>query len=196
MSSVVDICNVALARLGDSATVSSIDPPEGSMQAEHCAIFYPIARDSLLETHDWNFATSRWRLARITGTPPGRWSFSYSLPPDFIRAISVFSEDNEDAPVEYVIESGAVLTNAESVLIRYVRRENDTTRYSRLVIDALAWLLASYLAGPVMKGSDGAKMSQQCLQFYQVALSLAARSDAAQQNTPAYEGTSWIMARR
>ena len=33
MSSVVDICNIALSRLGDRATVTSIDPPEGSAQA-------------------------------------------------------------------------------------------------------------------------------------------------------------------
>lgn len=51
MASEVDICNLALARLGDNATVASIDPPEGSAQAEHCARFYAIARDSLLEMH-------------------------------------------------------------------------------------------------------------------------------------------------
>ena len=40
MASEVEICNLALARLGDAATVVSIDPPEGSAQAEHCAMFY------------------------------------------------------------------------------------------------------------------------------------------------------------
>ena len=56
MASEVDICNLALGHLGDNATVSSISPPEGSAQAEHCARFYPIARDALLEMHNWNFA--------------------------------------------------------------------------------------------------------------------------------------------
>ena len=37
-----------LGHIGDAATVSSINPPEGSAQAEHCARFYPIARDALL----------------------------------------------------------------------------------------------------------------------------------------------------
>ena len=59
MSSEVAICNLALAHLGDSATVASIDPPEGSAQSEHCARFYPIARDALLEMHAWKFATRR-----------------------------------------------------------------------------------------------------------------------------------------
>ena len=38
MASDVQICNIALAHLGDTATVASINPPEGSAQAEHCDI--------------------------------------------------------------------------------------------------------------------------------------------------------------
>ena len=53
MASEIAICNLALSHLGDAANIASIDPPEGSAQAEHCATFYPIARDSLLEMHDW-----------------------------------------------------------------------------------------------------------------------------------------------
>ena len=49
MASEVDICNLALGHLGDNATVASLNPPEGSVQAQHCARFYPIARDALLE---------------------------------------------------------------------------------------------------------------------------------------------------
>ena len=64
MASEVDICNLALSHLGDNATVASIDPPEGSAQAEHCSRFYPIARDTLLEMHNWNFSTRRAVLAQ------------------------------------------------------------------------------------------------------------------------------------
>ena len=79
MASEVDICNLALARLGDNATVASIDPPEGSAQAEHCARFYAIARDSLLEMHAWKFATRRVQLAKLT-VPSWDWSFAYAEP--------------------------------------------------------------------------------------------------------------------
>ena len=68
MASEVDICNLALAHLGDSATVASINPPEGSAQAEMCQRFYPIARDSLLEMHNWGFATRRKALAQLNNT--------------------------------------------------------------------------------------------------------------------------------
>ena len=65
MASVVDICNLALAHLGDDATISSIDPPEGSAQAEHCKRFYTSARDTLLQLHPWNFASKRIALAEL-----------------------------------------------------------------------------------------------------------------------------------
>ena len=43
MATEVDICNLALAHLGDDATIATIKPPEGSAQAEKAARFYPIA---------------------------------------------------------------------------------------------------------------------------------------------------------
>ena len=88
MSSVVDLCNLALSRLGDSATVASIDPPEGSSQAEHCSRFYPIARDSLLEMHDWKFATRRAPLSELT-VDSFNWAHAYAEPNGALRIISV-----------------------------------------------------------------------------------------------------------
>lgn len=185
MPSVVGICNIALSRLGDAATVASIDPPEGSAQAEHCSLFYPAARDALLEQHPWGFATRRSRLPRIADMPiGGQWRFAYALPNEFIRAIDVFAEGAERDPADYSIEGGSVLANIERACMRYVFRQDDTARYPPLFTDALAWLLASYLAGPVLKNQEGAAESKRCLQFYQASLSLAARSDAGQRKMP------------
>ena len=69
MASDVDICNLALSFLGDDANVSSISPPEGSQQSEHCARFYPIARDGLLQMHNWNWA-SRRRASEVRSSSP------------------------------------------------------------------------------------------------------------------------------
>ena len=63
MATEVDICNLALAHLGDDATIASLSPPEGSAQAEKAARFYPIARNTLLEMHTWNFASKAWKLS-------------------------------------------------------------------------------------------------------------------------------------
>jgi len=95
MSSVVDICNLSLSHVGDSATVSSIDPPEGSAQAEHCARFYPIARDSMLEMAYWNFTARRVTLAQVTMDWP-EWKYAYALPGDVLNIMGVLSHDAED----------------------------------------------------------------------------------------------------
>lgn len=88
MASEVDICNLALGHLGDNATVASIDPPEGSAQAEHCQRFYPIARDSLLELHNWNFATRRSQLAELTSTW-SEWKYAYAYPSNVINLLAI-----------------------------------------------------------------------------------------------------------
>jgi hypothetical protein len=95
MASEVDICNLALAHLGDSATVASINPPEGSAQAEMCQRFYPIARDSLLEMHNWGFATRRKPLAQLNNTSK-QWKYAYIIPGDMQTALSVIPPDAED----------------------------------------------------------------------------------------------------
>lgn len=96
MASDVDIVNLALSRLGDDATVTSLDPPEGSAQAEHCAQFYPIARDSLLELHNWNFATRRIVLAAVTLPDNAGFLYAYSAPSDCIQIIAILPPDSTD----------------------------------------------------------------------------------------------------
>lgn len=183
MASEVDISNIALAHLGDAATVASIDPPEGSAQAEHCAIFYPIARDALLEMHDWGFATRRVALAQLTNETTA-WAYCYARPNDMIRAIGVLDPTAADdssvavptvtgwagapltnggiyTPREFALESrvdGAevVYTNQADAVMRYVSRVTDTSRFPPLVVICLGHFLASLLAGPVVKGSAGA----------------------------------------
>lgn len=102
MASEVDICNLALGHLGDNATVTSINPPEGSAQAEHCARFYPIARDSLLEMHFWNFCMRRINLASLEATWP-EWKYAYAVPNDALNLIAVMPPDaNDDYATRFV----------------------------------------------------------------------------------------------
>lgn len=157
MASEVNICNLALGHLGDEATVSSISPPEGSAQAEHCAHFYPLARDALLEMHPWSFAVRRVNLAQA-GTPPPTWGFAYAVPTALIRPLAILmpgATDDTDTQ-DYVIEvdsDGArrVYTDIEAAIMRYITQVSDTTKFTPLFVNTLSWLLASYLAGPITK---------------------------------------------
>jgi len=187
MASAVDICNLALSRLGDDATVSSIDPPEGSVQAEHCKRFYSMARDVALSKHLWNFATKRAALALLSGVTTAEWQYAYSAPSDILSssaAVNVYPDGSFlDGGVEFAIETttanGVVIyTNVENAYIRYTSKVTDTTRFTIEFVDALSYLLASYLAGPVLKGEMGMKIGLDMLKMFKLSMAEAAASDA------------------
>lgn len=200
MASEIDIVNLALSRLGDDATVASLYPPEGSAQAEHAARFYPVARDTLLEMYHWNFATKRAALAELAVTPPA-WSYAYALPADCMVVLNVIpSEARDQDAQQYRRESLAngqqvIVTDQPVASIRYQARVTDTTKFSPLFVDALAWLLASYLAGPILKGDSGIKMAQQASQMALAMAGRAAASDANQQHVTPEHTPEWLSFR-
>lgn len=200
MASEIDIVNLALSRLGDDATVASLYPPEGSAQAEHAARFYPVARDTLLEMHHWGFATRRAALAALAVTSPA-WVYAYALPADCMAVVNVVPPDGRDQDAQqYRRESLAngqevIVTDQPVASIRYQARVTDTTKFSPLFVDALAWLLASYLAGPILKGDSGIKMAQQASQMALAMAGRAAASDANQQHVTPEHTPDWISFR-
>lgn len=227
MSSEVDICNLALAHLGDTATVASIDPPDGSAQAQHCARFYPIARNTILEMATWGFATRRIALAQLTNTW-SQWTYAYAMPAGVMNLIAVLSPDATDdysevyappdyrqfppgyyrndllgtayTPQPYTIEtntdgSQVILTNVQNALLRYTVVVDDTTQFSALFTLALSWLLASLLAGPLIKGDTGSAEAKRCLGMFQVFESQAESSDANQTRITPVQATPWITGR-
>jgi hypothetical protein len=177
MASAVDICNLALAHIGDEATVSSIDPADGSAQASLCARFYPIARDALFAKFAWSWAQKRATLAELT-TAPAEWGFAYALPADYNRALEVI--DASGQRVDYVVEVdedgvSAIYTNLEDAVLRYVANVTDTSKFSPLFVSALSWLLASYLAGPITKDM---KIKESAYKVHAFELSEAMAADA------------------
>lgn len=96
MPSIVDICNTSLAHLGDEANIQSIVPPDGSAQSVHCARFYATTRDSLLEMHDWNFASRRAVLAEFETNPVNQWQYAYAAPNLMICARKIIDVNATD----------------------------------------------------------------------------------------------------
>lgn len=199
MASDIDIANLALARLGDTANVPSLVPPDGSAQAAHCARFYPFARNTLLELHEWGFATRRAVLA-LTGENVGDWAYAYALPSDALRVIDILPQSaGEGSAQDYSIEANAdsrlILTDQEGAVVRYVGLVTDATRFSPLFVEALSWLLASHLAGPLIKGDAGAGMAKSCYQTAMMLVAQARASDAGQRKGKPGHLPAWIGSR-
>lgn len=185
MATAIDICNLALARLGDRATVASIDPPEGSVQADHCARFYPLAKETALAAHAWRFALTRRRLPVLDVEPVGASGRYFALPADCLAVVSVTPAEGWTPALdpmlfttENVNGARAVVADADSVVCRYVSAKTQEDAFPPEFVDALAWLLASYLAGAMIAGSSGSTVAANALQFYQNALQNAVRADA------------------
>lgn len=192
MASAVDICNTALAHIGNDNVISSIDPADGSTEAGYCKRFYPIARKELIERFIWTFARKRQALATVAN-PSKVWAYAYQMPSDCIRPVRVLSSSDangllfalangqisasavfdENASAPYEVEDGVLLTHEPEAVLLYLRDVVNPTRYTPMFVSALGYLLASYLAGPLVRGPSGAKSAQS---YRQLAL---AQGDAA-----------------
>ena len=193
MASAVDICNLALSHLGDSATVTSMSPPEGSAQADHCANFYPIARDSLLESGAWSFSTRRAAGAALTNDRD-EWAYCYAVPNLALTILGIFpegtKEESQSQPFIKELNSNnteVIYTDVENAVIKYTIAVTDTTKFTPLFVQTLAWHLAAMLAGPVLKGDAGAAEAKRCMQMAAVFQARAVESNMNQVNhKPAY----------
>lgn len=209
MANAVTICNIALSRIGNKANVSSIDPPDESTEAEACARFYPLALGTLLDMHNWSFATKRATLAlRTTDADP--WLYAYSLPSDCRHVIAVEGTDAglpipagtrfKQPPVGYLnprldngrtnefevmaSDSGLILcTDVEDARIRYVITMPSASTFPSAFTEALTWLLTTYLAGQTIRGEEGFNFAGACNKFFQQALAQAKKLDCTQAYT-------------
>lgn len=187
MASPLDICVLALSHIGDPGQITSINPPDGTPQAARCATFYPIARRTFLESRDWSFATRRTTLADLDD-PTGPWLYRYTRPAGALRVSKVLAPTSASheptAPFITELDSSGnetILTNIPEAEVVYLFDQTDTTRFTPLCVSAVAFLLGSYLAGPLIKGKYGIQVSEGLLQRYGVELSMAATANASQQ---------------
>jgi len=163
MASKVDICNISLSHLGNKAQVVSIDPPDGSVEADYCSRFFTIARDEILEAGDWTFARTRVALSALTNNPSSTWAYAYALPSDCITPRRIMTgdatqheDDSPDFDVEGLTDGTMVLlTNQSSATLVYTRTISDPTKFSPGFTTAFTYKLAAYLAGPVLRGDAG-----------------------------------------
>lgn len=196
MASVVDICNTGLGHVGNSARLTSLD--DLFVEADYCRTWYPIARDQMLASHAWGFATRRVALALLSESDVAHWRYLYAKPGLCVTPLGVYlPEEYDDANTQdYVLESNSagaevIYSNVEDAVLKYVHQVEDTTRFSALFVVALGVLLGSYLARVIPKDL---KLAASLLQEWRtVALPDAIGADAnAQQvsfrrdHTPAH----------
>ncbi len=186
MASVVDICNMALTHVGADNQIASISPPDGSVEAGLCARFYPIVRKRLIDDFVFSFTKHRVVLAEVENTST-IWSYAYTLPADCVQPLRIlqlnylagFSSALLTYPIatytnynwvvidglytergssNFEIEGNVLRTHEPDATLLYKRDVTDTNQFTPLFTEAFAMMLASYVAPPLIKGMEGAKI--------------------------------------
>jgi hypothetical protein len=88
-------------------------------------------------------------------------------------------------------------TNVETAVLRYIADVDDTTKFSPSFTACLARLLASYLAGPIIKGETGANVGAAQLKLFAGEYATATKLNANVGKRDAYQTRlpDWIAAR-
>ena len=216
ISSVLDIYNLALTRIGHEPIAS---PDERGKGGDRCRLHYPLVRDSVLAAHPWNFAIRRAALAQLAFTPTFEFTYAHALPTDpyCLRVVRTEWEANgysstavygfpgmhglSPMGIEWRIESvnisgtpvRALLCNESSCKIEYIARIEDVAQFSPLFVDALSARLAAEIS---MSMTDNQNATQTMMQLYMNKVAEARIMDA-------FEGTprevvntdGWLIAR-
>lgn len=184
----VRIANLALMRVGVTHLIDSLD--EATTEARACKAAYVPARDEVLTSHRWTFATRRAQLAAVAGAEVKGWRGVFALPSDYLQDIDLWAgmrTPSASQRARYGIEHGpegqVLLTDEEAPELRYVARVSNALRYPPLFVEAMAWRLACdlVLALPVKP-----QLGPMCFDRYRMALSSAIAADlrAGQEDEP------------
>lgn len=162
----VQLCNRALARLGESP-VESIEAPTTDIGAQ-CALIYDDAVLELLAAHPWNFAVTRQELVVLPDEPVFDWSYAFQLPtdPPCLRALDTSSDLSWGSNVPWppptsglwqIERQGAdtvLMADENPMSLRYIAAITDPVKFSPHFRAALVAELAYQMAYAVTEKAD------------------------------------------
>lgn len=158
----VQICNIALGRIGVSKAVADIETPEASVEGRMCNRFYEPTRDRVLQSFNWPFAKSYEQIALIEECPSDDWLYSYRYPATAVevwRIVTALGKlDPNPSPFERGLDDGGgglIFTNDSGPStgggpsVEFTKFITNTALFSPMFVDTLAWELAAELATPL-----------------------------------------------
>ena len=196
MTSDVQICNIALSRIGCQQFLNSLDDP--SAEANVCRMVYPFTLERVLQDFPWPFAT-RYAALQDIGSPVPPWGYRYRYPLDCIQARRVLSQSSvssssplqefaggtaalqatypawlESNPFVVIADDAnnarAILCDLAAPMLEYTARITSVGMFPPAFSNALAWAIAAEIATPL---SADVKYAQVANQTYGHALAEA-----------------------
>lgn len=209
MSSVIDICNMAIFRIGQGQRIDDLE--ENSQAARICKQFYESSRDFVLRADcDWGFATAFAQLAEVESNPNPEFTHAYAVPNDCMRvrrivnpawpqgAVPAGSEQcMPDLPrIPFRVVNGSsqrlISTNASPATLEYTLKVTSPELFDPIFVSALAWYLASEIVGPLAKDAG---IASACYAQYKSTI-LEASAAALNEGTTQYQRESTFITGR
>lgn len=162
MASKVEICNLALAKIGQPAIMSLDD---NSPRARYCLQEYDSALEAALRSYPWPFAIVRKELGRKQKAPIFGFAYYYEIPADSVRIVDIFTGGQK-----YQIESEGLATNAEHVAIRYVSKKIPVEKLDPQTLEVVVLALAVRISIPI---TENMQLKDMLFSEMQVALAQA-----------------------
>lgn len=178
MASEVDICNLALGKLGATAITSLAAP--STFEEEQCKLWYPVCRDAVLEEHTWSWASARYKLNPTGNDPVWGDDIQYQRPQGIVAVARLYANTNTRdliPPEQWKVEGQHIYSSEAAAYAVCVTRVLDPQRFTGLFVSALAARLAAELCNPL---TENTALSQQLWGEYAQKVREAAASDGLQ----------------
>ena len=139
------IANRALLLLGGNGIVSFDDE---TTESNLVSQVYSDYIQFLLSTGSWRFAMKKQQLTQLDEDPINEWTYSYTLPSDFLKLRSLFNSSQVGARtiIDYELyQNRRVYTNETSLYADYLSYPDESYwphYFVEFVINALAYQLA------------------------------------------------------
>ena len=153
----IAVCNMALDRIDIGQPIDDIAGDSDTARA--CNRWYAKCRDKVLQLGTWPFLKRQIALGLVEEDPVDKWAYSYRYPINCVRVLSIVSGNRIDAqPIEWEMgqdDTGRLIyTDEVDAFVEYLGTLDDPGEWFDLFADAVAYLLAAELSGPLGRGDD------------------------------------------
>lgn len=149
-SSVVEVCNIALAFLGHEPRINDLN--ENTKAAKLCSTLYNPARKALLRSYLWRFARKRAVLSPDTAIPAFGAGYQFELPSDFIRTADV-DDYYRIGYGKWTREGNKIIAETEIFNLIYIYDVENVALFDPMFVSLLASKLAVDLATPLTQSN-------------------------------------------
>ncbi len=182
MTTKIDICNLALAHLGQAPILSLEQENE---KARRLNLFYAPVRDEVLRTHNWAFAAVQEPLVLLAEESNGADRLVYKYPAEALFIRRVFDQTHSRLEFQEFfrpdLHSRVLLTASRQARAVYTRRITDENLFDAAFIKSFSLALACDLAVSLTADTQLAAL---LLQKYTRSLEEARRSNASEMLIP------------